>query len=179
MGSAAQQLKNSQEASVSRGWAFSVRPNDGVTVAEQLRIGDAERQSAASALGDHVSAGRLSWDEYDARVQNVYAAKTRADLAPLFRDLPPLPPGPQPKPSLGTRFVDASGVPVRLVALFLLLFVALRLGSLFDLHAQFLIPAVVFLWFGSMRHRHHHRNHPRGRQVVPASASPWEPPRRH
>ena len=54
----------------------------------QLRIGDAEREQAAAALGDHVAQGRLSADEHGDRLDRVWSARTRADLVPVFRDLP-------------------------------------------------------------------------------------------
>ncbi|MBD0292855.1 MAG: DUF1707 domain-containing protein [Jiangellaceae bacterium] len=54
----------------------------------QLRIGDAEREHAASALGEHYATGRLSKEEYDQRVEKVWAARFQADLEPLFADLP-------------------------------------------------------------------------------------------
>ena len=57
---------------------------------EQLRIGNAEREKAATELGEHLAAGRLDADEYTDRVGKVYAARTAGDLAPLFADLPPL-----------------------------------------------------------------------------------------
>ena len=53
-----------------------------------VRIGDVERQEAVSSLADHLAAGRLTLSEYDERIQLAYAARTRADLAPLFGDLP-------------------------------------------------------------------------------------------
>ena len=53
-----------------------------------LRVGDAERQQAVAALGDHFAAGRLDQDEYDTRVQAAYASRTRVDLQGLFGDLP-------------------------------------------------------------------------------------------
>ena len=56
----------------------------------QLRIGNAEREKAATELGEHLAAGRLDADEYTDRVGKVYAARTAGDLAPLFADLPPL-----------------------------------------------------------------------------------------
>lgn len=64
----------------------------------ELRIGDAEREAASSALAEHFAAGRLTRDEYDERSSQVWAAKTRSDLSPLFVDLPA--PG-GPKPSFG------------------------------------------------------------------------------
>jgi hypothetical protein len=53
-----------------------------------LRIGDAERVAAASALGDHFAAGRLDQVEFDERLGKAYAARTFEDLEPLFADLP-------------------------------------------------------------------------------------------
>jgi hypothetical protein len=67
--------------------------------AQLLRVGDAERQQAVSALGEHFAAGRLDQDEYDSRVQTAYASRTRVDLQSLFDDLPePAPFRPQPAP---------------------------------------------------------------------------------
>lgn len=57
-----------------------------------VRVGDAEREQAARALGEHFAVGRLDREEHDERVDAAYAARTRADLAALFRDLP------QPRP---------------------------------------------------------------------------------
>jgi hypothetical protein len=54
----------------------------------QLRIGDAERDAAAAALGEHYAAGRLTKDEHDERIDQVWAAKYDGDLAPVFADLP-------------------------------------------------------------------------------------------
>ena len=54
----------------------------------ELRIGDAEREAAASALGEHFASGRLTRDEYDERSSAVWSAKTNSDLWPLFLDLP-------------------------------------------------------------------------------------------
>ena len=56
----------------------------------ELRIGDAEREAAVSALGEHYAAGRLTQAEFDQRSSQAYAARTNADLWPLFRDLPDL-----------------------------------------------------------------------------------------
>lgn len=55
---------------------------------DQLRIGDTEREQAAAELGEHYVAGRLSTEEHADRLERVWAARTRADLGPLFRDLP-------------------------------------------------------------------------------------------
>jgi len=55
---------------------------------EQLRVGDAEREHAAAALGEHFVQGRLSPAEHAERVDAVWTARTRADLADIFSDLP-------------------------------------------------------------------------------------------
>ncbi|MBI1758354.1 MAG: DUF1707 domain-containing protein [Actinobacteria bacterium] len=64
-----------------------------------VRIGNAEREAAARALGDHFAAGRLDQAEFDERVGAVYAARTHAELAVLFTDLPE----PRPVPAPGGR----------------------------------------------------------------------------
>jgi hypothetical protein len=53
-----------------------------------LRIGDAERDRAVSALGDHYAAGRLTAEEFDDRSSRAWQARTAEALAPLFADLP-------------------------------------------------------------------------------------------
>ena len=58
----------------------------------ELRIGDAERESAASALGEHFAHGRITREEYDERSAAIWAARTASDLRPQFADLP----GPHP-----------------------------------------------------------------------------------
>ncbi|MGH3628036.1 MAG: DUF1707 SHOCT-like domain-containing protein, partial [Sciscionella sp.] len=60
---------------------------------ENLRISDTERERAIAALGEHMSAGRLSIDEYGDRTALVSTAKTRVELLAQFADLP------EPKPS--------------------------------------------------------------------------------
>jgi hypothetical protein len=59
-------------------------------VPAQVRIGDAERESAVSALGEHYAAGRLTKEEFDERAAVAWSARTSGDVAPLFTDLPQL-----------------------------------------------------------------------------------------
>jgi hypothetical protein len=61
--------------------------------APNIRIGNAERESATQALDEHLSAGRLDPDEYADRVVKVSLARYFGDLEPLFIDLP----APHPK----------------------------------------------------------------------------------
>jgi hypothetical protein len=70
----------------------------------QLRIGNTEREAVVEHLSAALADGRLELAEYDDRVQQVYTAKTGADLVPLTADLPAPPPPAAPKPSLRSRF---------------------------------------------------------------------------
>lgn len=56
--------------------------------APQLRISDQNRESALSALGEHMTAGRIDIDEYGERSARITAAKTRGELGEIFADLP-------------------------------------------------------------------------------------------
>ncbi|UYP17866.1 DUF1707 domain-containing protein [Rhodococcus sp. Z13] len=57
----------------------------------EVRIGTAEREEAVELLGEHFAAGRLSLSEFDERVALAMQATIRADLVPLFADLPTAP----------------------------------------------------------------------------------------
>src|SRR6266700_2474703 len=53
-----------------------------------MRIADADRDRAASVLGNALAEGRLTAEEHSARLDAIFAAKTHADIVPLVRDLP-------------------------------------------------------------------------------------------
>lgn len=53
-----------------------------------MRASDRERDEAAEALRRHAGEGRLDVDELSERLDGVYAARTRAELAALTADLP-------------------------------------------------------------------------------------------
>ncbi|WP_051386123.1 DUF1707 SHOCT-like domain-containing protein [Actinokineospora inagensis] len=81
----------------------------------ELRIGDAEREDALRALGEHMSLGRLSVDEYGDRSAKITTARTQGELVALFGDLPapkpgvPVAPAPAPvvvKPSAPAEWAD-------------------------------------------------------------------------
>ena len=59
-------------------------------VAESLDmlIGDADRSAAADELRQHYESGRLTLDEFEARLAHVQTARTRGDLEHAFRQLP-------------------------------------------------------------------------------------------
>lgn len=71
----------------------------------QLRIGDAERENALQALGEHMSVGRLDINEYGERAAQVTAAKTRGELDQVFVDLP------EPHPRAGAPLAAPAPLP--------------------------------------------------------------------
>ncbi len=62
-------------------------------------MSDAEREQATTALGEHYAQGRLTTEEHSERLDRIWAAKTRSELHPIFRDLPgpAAPPPPAPR----------------------------------------------------------------------------------
>jgi len=60
----------------------------------QWRVGDAEREAAAGQLREHYAAGRLSIDEFRARLDAAYAAATADQLRRVTADLPAAGPSP-------------------------------------------------------------------------------------
>ena len=54
----------------------------------KIRASDADRDRTAAALREHLAAGRLTTEEFDERLDKVYAAKTLGDLDDLMADLP-------------------------------------------------------------------------------------------
>ncbi len=54
----------------------------------RMRASDADRDRAASLLREHHAAGRLDVEEFQERLDKVYAAKTLGELDALMADLP-------------------------------------------------------------------------------------------
>ncbi len=142
---------------------MSTTPGPGARGPE-IRIGDAERDAAVTALGEHYAAGRLTKDEFDERSARAYAARTRSELWPLFTDLPrpeqARPAGPaqghqdagrqrgrRPGPSFGFPLV-----PVLLVALV----VSILVGHPVILLVLLGFLVLTVLRFRGYAGRHHH-----------------------
>jgi DNA-binding PadR family transcriptional regulator len=53
-----------------------------------LRAGDADREAAAAALGEHFAQGRLTLDELLARLDATFTATLQSEIAHATRDLP-------------------------------------------------------------------------------------------
>jgi len=58
-----------------------------------VRVGDADREAIAAQLREHYADGRLTLDELNERIDQTFAAKTKADLNAVMRDLPHSVPG--------------------------------------------------------------------------------------
>lgn len=122
-------------------------PDRGPSLTPTPRIGDAEREQAATALSEHFAAGRIDRAEFDVRLDAAYAARTGAELEPLFADLPGRTPLPAAVPAdrTGTRRRSLRRpllvVPALLPVLLLVGFVMVVSGGHFPF---FIFP---LLWF--------------------------------
>jgi hypothetical protein len=122
---------------------------------QSIRLSDAERDAAAAALGEHFAQGRLTADEHDDRLEQVWKAKTRGEIAPIFRDLPsPYAAVAVPIPSGEPRYWDSGlrpfrrGVPAPLLVVLAVLIVMSAIG-----HFPFFLLGLAALWFVVLRHR--------------------------
>ena len=142
-----------------------------------MRIGDVERDQAVSALGEHFAAGRLTKDEYDERAAQVWTARFRHDLSPLFSDLPS-PDLPSAAVASGIasgaerRRVHATklnGMPAFLWILPVMAFTALTVAVVLS------APWMMFFvfWFVMMGGFGRGRRHWRHRQGWPSSHPGW------
>jgi uncharacterized protein DUF1707 len=56
-----------------------------------VRVGDADREAVAAQLREHYADGRLTLEELNERLDQAFAAKVKADLNTVMRDLPQAP----------------------------------------------------------------------------------------
>lgn len=69
-------------------WTYDPLSRRGSRVNSGLRVSDAERSEVADRLSKHYGDGRLDQEEFNQRLDLAMKAKTHADLAALFTDLP-------------------------------------------------------------------------------------------
>jgi hypothetical protein len=127
----------------------------------RLRIGTAERERAMELLSQQFSDGRLDVDEFSDRSAKISAAVTRADLEPIFADLPVKP---SPPPALSTDCCDVEVQPItqgrdwRSIAMAVTPLIALGVTMLGPWHNVWLVwlavPVVGVLLYGTGRGRH-------------------------
>ena len=133
---------------------------------QTIRLSDAEREAAAADLGEHFAQGRLTADEHAERLEQVWSAKTRGEVPPIFRDLPSPYAAVASAPSVthDDRYWNAGlrpfrrGVPAPLLVVLAVL-IALTVVTHFPL---FLLGFAVF-WFVVLRHRGPRRAYAAGR----------------
>ncbi len=90
-----------------------VDPAAAVARAMSMRASDADREKVAATLRDAYADGRLSLDEHEERLSELYRATTYAELVPVLRDLP-VPPGTISVPAIpGAVSASDSGVVIR------------------------------------------------------------------
>jgi Flp pilus assembly protein TadB len=117
---------------------------------EQLRIGDAEREHATAALGEHFAQGRITAEEHAERLDQIWAARTRADLQPVFRDLPdPARRTPDTRPRLAGHQAGRRRPPGLFFAVLAALIVLTALT-----HVPFVLAGVLVAMFVFSRRRH-------------------------
>jgi len=135
---------------------------------ESIRLSDTEREAAAADLGEHFAQGRLTADEHAERLEQVWSAKTRGEVAPIFRDLPSpyssrlaaLAPQSERSPEGG--YWEAGLRPFRRgVPAPLLVVLAVLIAMSAIAHFPFFLLGFAVLWFVVLRHRRPRRGHRR------------------
>jgi hypothetical protein len=103
----------------------------------KIRAADEDRDRVARILGTAYSEGRLSKDEYDARLEAALSARTYADLDKVLTDLPAQAAmaRPHPEPAMVTPVARTNGFAIASLACGLGQFVVGPLAT---------IPAIVF-----------------------------------
>jgi Domain of unknown function (DUF1707) len=144
-------------------WTRRIRYAD-----QNIRVSDADRNAVAEQLGVHYADGRLDQAEFDERISQTMAAKTRGDLTGLFDDLPDPgaagatgaagPGGPQ-APYVRPR--RRGGAFRSLILLAIVLVVCSTawhvMNSFFFNIPWFPIAVIVAIVLLASRHHHHHR----------------------
>ena len=121
-----------------------------------LRVSDAERNEVADRLSTHFADGRLDAAEFKERLDAAMAAKTQADLAGLFDDLPRLPKDGPVTPDDRHRRRRRSA-PVLATILIVALIGLAAVPPVHWFHVPWFLIGVlaIFLWARVIRHRRH------------------------
>jgi hypothetical protein len=96
-----------------------------------IRVGDAERETIAGQLREHYADGRLTLDELNERLDQTFAATTRADLNAVMRDLPVTPRPVMPAGPSYSRSSGSSRPFAMLAPVFAMFWLCLILGGVF------------------------------------------------
>jgi len=129
-------------------WPRSTRRREPMRApAADVRVSDAERDEVVQQLSRHTGDGRLTIDEFEERVEQVYASKTRRELDATLRGLP--------RPAVRVpRRVDVADRLRPLAGIAVLVLAVLAIGP------WVLWFAIPLMWcrVAGRTHRHHHRD---------------------
>jgi hypothetical protein len=125
-----------------------------------LRISDADREQATATLGEHYAQGRITTEEHRERLDQIWAARTRRELGPVFADLPG--PGVRAHAPTGTSPRRATGGPIwRRIPPPLLALLVIVSAVAIVAHLPFILIGIG-AWFlfsrGACGSRMHHRS---------------------
>src|SRR6478735_7848295 len=143
----------------SYGWRWEREPERTSEPAktDDLRIADSDRERAIAQLSKHAGDGRLTFEEFEARVEEVYAAKTNADLRPVFRELPSYDAPPARRRSSRMRpHIEVEAIVRPLVMLALLAWAAIAWGPWVLWIGLWIVLPRLF-WSGGRRRMYHPR----------------------
>lgn len=115
-----------------------------------VRASDGDRQATIDQLSRHTGEGRLTLEDFEARVDEAWQAKTHGDLQHVLRELP------AERAPLRRRYSEGM---IRAAALWIVILVAATIaigpGALW-----WLVP-LAFFRFGGFGHQRHHSDNSR------------------
>lgn len=126
-------------------------------MSDELRLSDAERDAAAADLGEHFAQGRLSVEEHAERLEQIWGARTRGQIPPIFSDLPSpyaataqgRPTAVRSRPPRGAGLRAARrGIPAPLLVLLAVVGVALVVT-----HLPLILIGLAVFWCVALKHR--------------------------
>jgi hypothetical protein len=128
-----------------------------------VRASDADRQRVIDLLRTHTADGRLTLDEFEERVGEALAARTRDELRLVLRELP-LPADPAPAAAPPVRHRSRRRMPTVPATVLLVVVGSVLLGHF----AWWLIPIGFWVFGGGCGAKRHHHRHTARREPVRA-----------
>jgi hypothetical protein len=124
-----------------------------------LLVADADRATAAEEMRRHYDSGRLTLDEFESRLGEVNAARTRGDLEQAFRQLPRS----EPAVSLRARDVRWNSLALQYVLVNVVcILVWLLSGAHGDFWPKWVLIGTLVLYLRRLGRRSRRRSLPRG-----------------
>jgi hypothetical protein len=114
-----------------------VRSIDGMTAPSRIRASDTDRERIAQRIQQAGAEGRLTLEETEQRLGDVYAAKYVGELSGFVADLPA-----EPVPRRGFP------LPLKVHAAFVALFAGLLIAAWFASDVPFFWPVMPMFWLG-------------------------------